>query len=89
MSFNEMSGIMGMECVSDAHQTQIKGTLETLLLRNSTKETEITDLSEGLMRMVDYINELSPQCLPDFRPESHKIDHLRKAVTELQNCIRV
>lgn len=85
MSFNETAEIMLKEYVSFARQLQIKGTLETLRLRSFMKERNIGDVSEGLTKMVEYINELCLQCPPGFRSDSHEIDYIRKSVTEFQN----
>lgn len=89
MPYNDMVRVMLKEYVSDARQMQVKGTLETLRLRSFMKEKELEDVSEGLSKMVEHINELSPQCPPDFRSDAHKIDYLRKAVTEFQDWSRI
>lgn len=89
MSYNEMAQVMLKEYVGDARQMHVKGTLETLPLRSFMKEKEIDDISEGLTKLAENINELSPQCPPDFRFDAHKIDYLRKAVTEFQDWSRI
>lgn len=45
----------------------------------------ITNVSEGLTKLVAHINELVPQFPPDFRTDAHKVDYLRKAETEFQD----
>lgn len=71
--------------VSGARHLQVKLTLKKLHLRNFKKERNIVDVSEGLAKMVELINKLSPQCPPGFRSDSYKIKYLGKDVTEFQN----
>lgn len=89
MPYNEMVQVMLKEYVSDARQMQAKGTLETLRLRSFMQERDLEDVSDGLTKLVERINELSPQCPPDFRSDAHKIDYLRKSVTEFQDWSRI
>ena len=63
-------------------QMSYKGTLR---LRSFVAEKEIDDISDGLTKIVEHINELVPQCPLDSRSDAHEIDYLRKAVTEFQN----
>ena len=46
------------------------------------RENEIPDVSESLSRLVKLIKELVLQCHPDFRKATHKINYLRKEVSE-------
>lgn len=89
MSYGEMVNVVLTEYVSDARQLQFKGMLETLRLRTFMKEKEIAEISLGLMKLVEHINELATQCPRDFRTYSHKIDDLRKALTEFQIWSRI
>lgn len=82
MDFHELSQIMLKEYVSDARQLQVKDTLENLRLQSLMRSHDIKEVSSGLTRLVDTINELSPQCPKDFRSDSHKIDYLRRAISE-------
>ena len=89
LQFHEMANFMIKEYISDARQLQVKGTLESLRLRKFMTEKGIDDVSEGLTKLVELINELSPQCPRDFRSDSHKIDFLRKAVLEYQEWSKI
>lgn len=89
MCFPEMAAIMMQEYGSDARNMQIKGTLETPRFRSFMEERGITDISEGLTKLVDYLNTLAPNFPKDFRTEAHKIDHLRHAVTECTEWSRI
>lgn len=89
MNFAEKARRMLSEYASDARQLQVKGTLEAFRLRSFMKEKDITDITEGLTKLVDHINELTSQCPVDFRSDDHKVDYLRKAVTEYQSWFRI
>ena len=89
MPFHIMVDVMTKEYVSDARQLQVKATLEILPLRSFMQDEDISDVSSGLSKLFEHINELSPQCPPDFRSDAHKVDYLRKAVSEYQNCSRI
>lgn len=64
----------------DARKHQIKGTLDTLRLGKFMAEHEISSPSTGLTRLVNHIEDLSPQSPPHARTEGNKIECLRKAV---------
>ena len=80
MSFDDMAEMMVKEYNSDARQLQVQGTLEILRLDKYMTEHEITDVSDGLTKIVNLIENLTPQCQPQFRSDSNKIVYLRKAV---------
>lgn len=84
MSYREKVQVMLKEYVSDDRQLHVKGTLETLRFRSFMSDKGLADVSEGLTKLVDHINELAPQLSPDFRSDAYKLDHLRRAVTEYQ-----
>ncbi len=44
------------------------------------EERDITSVSEGLTKLVNYIERLAPQCPQGFREDSPKTRYLRKAV---------
>lgn len=89
MRYDEKAQTMLQEYVSDACQLQVKGTLETLCLRTFMADKNINDVSEGRTKIVEHINAMTPQCPPDFRSDTHKIDYLRRAVTEFQSWSRL
>ena len=82
MSFEQMAQTMLHEYNSDSRQMQVKDRLETLRLKSYMNENGISDVSEGLSKLVEHIEEFSPQCHVDFRSDTHKINYLRKAVAE-------
>lgn len=88
ISYDEKAQTMLQEYVSDACQLQVKGTLETLRPRTFMTDKNINDVSEGRTKIVEHINAMTPQCPPDFRSDTHKIDYLRRAVTEFQSWSR-
>ena len=75
-----MAEMMLKECNSDARQLQVQGTLEILRLDKYMTKHEITDISEGLTKIVKHIEYLKPQRQPQIRSYSNKIVYLRKAV---------
>lgn len=85
MSYYEMVTVLLHEHVSDTRQLQAKGTLEVPCLRKFMHKSDIVDVSLGLTKLVEHINELVPQCLRDFRTDAHEIDYLRKAVMEFHS----
>ena len=80
MTFDEMARMMVKEYNSDARQLQVQGILETLRLDKYMAEQGLTSPSEGLTKLVDLIERLTPQCQPQFRSDANKINYLRKAV---------
>ena len=80
MIFDEMARMMIREYNSDARQLQVQGRLDTLRLDKCMAEHQITSHSEGLTKIVDLIERLTPQCQPQFRSGANKISYLRKAV---------
>ena len=80
MAFEQLANMMIREYNSDARQLHVQGILEGLRLRKFMVEHEITNVSEGLTKLINIIEELTPQCQPEFRTNAHKISFLRKAV---------
>ena len=72
MTFDEKAAVMKKGYDNDARQIQIKGTLDALRLKTFMDENDITDVSEGLTKMVALIDKLAPQTHPDFRTDRHK-----------------
>ncbi len=73
MTYKEIKKLLLKEYNSDARQIQVKGKLDVIRLSNVMTEYCIKDLSTGLRKLVSLIEDLVPQCHPDFRTESHKI----------------
>lgn len=67
---------------SYAGQMRVKGKLDTFQLKWFMEEDEIADVSDGHSRMVTCIDEIVPQCHPDFRSDEQKISYIRRAVAE-------
>ena len=80
MSFEKMAKIMVDEYNSDSRQLQVQGMLETLRSERYMAEKEISSHSDGLTKIISLIERLTPQCQPQFRSDSNKINYLRKAV---------
>ena len=80
MSFEDMGNMMLREYNSDARQLHVQGILEGLRLKKLMEENGITNISEALTKIINLIEELTPQCQPQFRSDANKISYLRKAV---------
>lgn len=61
MSHEPKSKIMKAVYNSEARKNRVKGTPETVRLRSVMNERGISDVSDGLTKLVDNTNELSPQ----------------------------
>lgn len=85
MMFQERCAVMLKEYNSDARQLQVKGKIDNLRLKTFMEEKDISEVSEGLSQLVELVEELTPQCHPDFRPDPHKISYLRKAVADFKS----
>ena len=79
-SYDAISDLMRNEYDSDARQLQVQNALENLRLQRFMSEKEIASASEGLTKVVDHIEKLSPECPPSFPQDAHKIRFLRNAV---------
>lgn len=77
-----IKAMMLQEYNSDARQLQVEGHLQQIRLRNIMTDEGITDMKKGLNFLVNKIEELSPQCHPEFQTERHKINYLCNAVAE-------
>ena len=88
MTFEQKVDIMLKEYDSDARQLQVKGRLDALRLKTFMTQHGINDVSDGSTKLVQQIDELTPQTHPDFRSDAHKISYLRKAVAEFQSWCR-
>ena len=81
MEFTEMETLLVHEYNSNARQTQVRIKLESLSFEKFMVEESIEDTGKGLTKMVELIEDLSPQAPNSFRDDSHKIGYLRKALT--------
>ena len=80
MTYEEISEAMKREYNSDSRQLQVQSTLEGLRLDSFMAANSLSTESEGLNKMVEYIERLAPQCPPGFRSNENKIRFLRSAV---------
>ena len=80
MTFSDMASMMVREYNSDARQLHVKGILEGLRLQKFMAEHNIANVSQGLTKLINLIEELTPQCQPQFRSDAHKVSFLRKAI---------
>lgn len=74
MNYDEIVKAMTSEYLSNANQLKIKGTVETLRMESFTSERNTLEVSEGLSKMGLDINELVPQCHPDFRSDAYHLE---------------
>eukprot|EP00171_Calliarthron_tuberculosum_P000682 IDg682t1 len=51
---------------SDSRQLQVQSNLETLRPAKFMEENDISSVSDGLSKIVDYIERLTPQCPPGY-----------------------
>ncbi len=76
MSYPELVQMTESEIYSGARLRHIHSELEGLRLESFMSTDDIADNEAGLYSIVDRINPLLPQCLPEFRSESYKIRFL-------------
>lgn len=81
-SYGNIRSMMMSEYNSDARQVQVEGHLQQLRLRDLMAEESIIDERKGLTALVNKIEELVPQCHPDFQSDRHKMRYLSDAVAE-------
>lgn len=81
-TYERIREFMLAEYNSDARQLQVEGQLQQLRLRHLMAEENIADVSKGLSALVVKIEELTPQCHPEFQTDRHKIRYLADAVAE-------
>lgn len=84
-SYGTIKTMMLTEYNSDARQLQVEGHLQQLRLRDVMAEESITDVRKGLTNLVNKIEELSPQCHPEFQTDRHKMNYLSDAVAEFSD----
>ena len=75
----EVVDLMKREYDSDSRQLQIQSTLECLNLDAFMSVRSLTTHSDGLTKLVEHHELLTPQCPPGFRSDENKIRFLRKA----------
>ena len=80
MTYEEIFEKIQREYNSDSRQLQVQSTLEGLRLNTFISIHSLTSESEGLNKMVEYIERLAPQCPPGFHSDENKIRFLRSAV---------
>lgn len=71
--------------LTDARQLQVKLRLVTLRLRTFMQDRKHSEISKGLIKLIEHIDELFLQCPLDFRTETQKIEYLQKAATKYQS----
>lgn len=87
MSYREQFEVMLKEYDHDARQLEAQSELECLTLTKIMKETDATNVSVGLDRLVTRINTLTQQCLSLCRSDNHKICTLRSALLQQDRAI--
>lgn len=87
--FGTMDDIMIAEYDSDARKIYVKATLELVRLRSFMRENGTQDVTDGLTKLVEHINELAPQCPMRFQKDASKTDYLRRAVAEFQDWAKI
>ena len=80
MTFDDIATMMVREYNSDTRQLQVQGKLELLRLDKFMDEHDVKDVSEGLTKIFNLIEDLTPQCQSQFRSDSENIVFLRKAI---------
>ncbi len=72
MDFETICGRMRKGYHGESRQLQVMSTLETLNLTKFMQERDITSVSEGLTKLVGYIERLTPQCPQGLQEDSYK-----------------
>ncbi len=80
MSFENAAAMMKREYDSDSCQLQVQSSLEWLKLSSFMSAHSVSTESEGLSKIVEHSEKLTPQCPDGFRSHENKIRYLRSAV---------
>ncbi len=80
MSYPELVQMTESGIDSGGRRNHIHSELKGLRLESFMSTNDIAYNIAGLYSIVDRINPLAPQCLPEFRSESYNIRFLRDAV---------
>lgn len=87
MSYANIRKILLSKYRSDTRQIQVEGHLQQLHVRNIMHEDDNTDVRKGLTVVVNNIEDLIPQCYPEFQTDRHKINYLTDAVAEFSDWL--
>ena len=80
MPFDEIATRMHRHYNSDSRKLTLQSEMDELELSLFMQKHQITDVSLGLKRLVDFINALAPQLFTGFGDDKHKTRYLRRAV---------
>lgn len=75
-----MAELMVQEHNSNALQIQVIGRLDALRLDAFIAKEEITDMPDGLKKLVQVIQDLALQVSPSYRSDEQIMNFLRNAV---------
>ena len=84
MAYGQLIELLKRECDSDSRQLQIHSTLEYLNLDAFMFVRCPTTHSNGLTKLVEHLEQLTPQCSPGFRSDEDKIRFLVKSVLSFE-----
>ena len=80
MAYGQVLELMKREYDSESRQLQVQCTLECLSLDAFMSVRSLRTYSDGLTKLFEHFELLTPQCPPGFRSDQNKIRFLRKAV---------
>lgn len=81
-TFHGIKSLLISKYNSNARQLQVKGILDTLRLKTVMAQRELTSATEELSSIDAKMEDLAPQCHPEFCSDQDKIGYLRSAVPE-------
>ena len=84
MPFDQIATQMRRHYNSETKKLQLQSEVDGLDLMVFMQKNHISDIAEGLTRLVDHINALGPQLPQGFGDDAHKTRYLRRAVMGLK-----
>ena len=80
MPYDQIAAQMRRHYNSETRKLQNQSEMDSLNLTAFMNKHQITDLGEGLTKIVNHINALAPQLPTGFGDDAHKTRYLRRAV---------
>ena len=80
MPYDHIASQMRRHYNSETRKLQNQSEMDSLNLTAFMNKHQITDLGEGLTKLINHINALAPQLPAGFGDDAHKTRYLRRAV---------
>ncbi len=82
ISFEQIVSSMRRHCNSETHKLQKQSEMDSMELISFIHRHKFSNYTDGLAKLVDYINILAPQLPQGFSDDQHKTRYLRPAVID-------